>query len=302
MKQSQIYPIYLAESNTVAQQIHMSFFDLEAQHSAASTRDSDQSASGADNLISQFAEELKQLGRECSKIATKRDSPHVRNSIESELIPLCSSLRDRIEEIRWSNNGQRIPQGSKLHNDFRMLKETFQRLQRDYNNKKTKPVFKKQTKEVAPKAVRDEPEGYVSIKVNEQTPLLLQEESDNQQQQQQQQQQQMFKQVPQNTISQDELDFNTIIHQERSQQINRIHSAVQEVNAIFHQLGSLVHEQGEQVDTIDGNIGNLSNNVQKANEQLNRADEHQRQRNKCGLITLIIIIVVVLVVILAVLS
>lgn len=71
MKQSQIYPIYLAESNTVAQQIHMSFFDLEAQHSAASTRDSDQSASGADNLISQFAEELKQLGRECSKIATK---------------------------------------------------------------------------------------------------------------------------------------------------------------------------------------------------------------------------------------
>lgn len=278
----------------------MSFFDLEAQYSVASTRDSDLSASGADNLISQFAEELKKLGRECSKIATKRDSSHVRNSIETELIPLCNSLRDRIEEIRWSNNGQRIPQGSKLHNDFRMLKETLQRLQREYNNKKMKAVFKKQAKEVVPKAVLDEPEGYVSIKVNEQTPLLLQDESNNQQQQQQQQQ--MFKQVPQDTISQDELDFNTIIHQERSQQINRIHSAVQEVNAIFHQLGSLVHEQGEQVDTIDGNIGNLSNNVQKANEQLNRADEHQRQRNKCGLITLIIIIVVVLVVILAVLS
>lgn len=277
----------------------MSFFDLEAQGSGSSRGNERTTDRGAESLIEQFTEELKKLEREYSKIATKRDSQDVRNNIERELIPVCDSLRDRIEEATWSGDGQRIPQGSKLHNDFQMLKETLNRLERDYSEKKLKNVLKKQATERASKG--DPGSGYVSIQVDEQTPLLLQEESNNQQQQQQQQQQRLT-QVPQDTISQDELDFNTIIHQERSQQIDRIHSAVQEVNAIFHQLGSLVNEQGEQVDTIDGNIGHLSTNMQKANEQLNRADEHQKHRNRCGLITLVIIIVVVLVVILAVLS
>lgn len=275
----------------------MSFFDLEAQGSRNPIKHDRNLPTGANDLINQFAEELRKLERQVSKIATKRDSKGLRDNIETGIIPLCSSLRDTIEELRWNNNGQAIPQGSKLSGDYQILKESFQRLEREYKNKRAKHLLRRPTEELSSKPAQgDSGPGYVSIQINEQTPLLREEEPVAQQQQQR------LAQIPQDAVSQDELDFNTIIHQERSQQIGRIHGAVQEVNAIFHQLGSLVHEQGEQIDTIDGNIGNLSNNAQKANEQLNRADVHQRQRNKCGLITLVIIIVVVLVVILAVLS
>ncbi|QLL32816.1 hypothetical protein HG536_0D03380 [Torulaspora globosa] len=267
----------------------MSFFDLEAQRSgSSSSKDANNDTDKALHLILEFTDELKKLDRECSKVGTKRDSLDVRNNIETGLIPHCNAIRDSIEEKLWSSGNEQLRNGSKVHNDFQVLKETLQKQEQRYNDMKMKNVLRKGATKV-----REEPNSnYVSIEVNEQTPLLLQEE-----QQPQQNQAQM-----QDSSLQNEIDFNSIIQRERSQQINRIHSAVQEVNAIFHQLGSLVNEQGEQVDTIDGNIGHFSSNMQKATEQLNRAEEHQRKRNKCGLVTLVVMIVVVLVVILAVLS
>lgn len=265
----------------------MSFFDLEAQKSGSTLpQDNNNATDKALNLILKFTDELRKLERECSKLGTKRDSTAVRNHIETALIPHCNALRDSVEENMWSS--EQLRNGSKVHNDFQVLKETLQKQERQYNDTKMKNPLKREVSKV-----REEPSSnYVSIEVNEQTPLLLQEEQEQQQSQTQ----------VQDSSLQNEIDFNSIIQRERSQQINRIHSAVQEVNAIFHQLGSLVNEQGEQVDTIDGNIGHFSNNMHKATEQLNRADEHQRKRNRCGLITLVIMIVVVLVVVLAVIS
>ncbi|QLQ79694.1 hypothetical protein HG537_0C03420 [Torulaspora globosa] len=265
----------------------MSFFDLEAQRNGSlSLTGGGNDTDKALNLILEFTDELKKLDRECSKLGTKRDSLDVRDNIETGLIPHCNAIRDSIEEKLWNSGNEQLRNRSKVYNDFQVLKETLQKQEQQYNNLKMKNVLRKGTTKV-----RTEPNSnYVSIEINEQTPLLLQEE-------QQQNQTQI-----QDSSLQNEIDFNSIIQRERSQQINRIHSAVQEVNAIFHQLGSLVNEQGEQVDTIDGNIGHFSNNMQKASEQLNRAEEHQRKRNKCGLVTLVVMIVVVLVVILAVLS
>lgn len=283
----------------------MSFFDAEAQSSRTQIKKNEVSnkvMNTAADLIVELAEQLKVLKRECSKVGSKRDSTEVRNHIETEIVPNCNSIRDKAEEQIWSSN-EEIRVGSKLYSDFQMLKIELQQVEREYTDKKMKHIIKNQRsdKKGVSELVRGDPEsGYVSIQVNEQTPLLLQDGQREQSPQQLQQHQ--LAQLQEDSVSQDELDFNTIIQRERSQQITRIHSAVQEVNAIFHQLGTLVNEQGEQVDSIDGNIGHLSNNMQKANEELNRADEHQRQRNRCGLITLVVMVVVVLIAILAVLS
>lgn len=281
----------------------MSFFDLEAQRSGSSfTRDDSLAMNKTYRQFMEFTDELKKLERECIKVGTKRDSLALRDHIETTLIPQCSTIRDSIEETLWNSSDEQWGKGSKIYNDFLILKETLLKQERRYRDMKLKNVLKRESKNAVPGVREDPSSGYVSIKVNEQTPLLVQEESYGEEQQQKQQQQQLAQAQLQNSSLQNEIDFNSIIQRERSQQINRIHSAVQEVNAIFHQLGSLVNEQGEQVDTIDGNIGHFSNNVQKANEQLNRADEHQRKRNKCGLVTLVIMVVVVLVVILAVIT
>ncbi|CAI4765600.1 CPI_1c_G0049610.mRNA.1.CDS.1 [Saccharomyces cerevisiae] len=283
----------------------MSFFDIEAQSSNGNSQQepqfsTNQKTKELSNLIETFAEQSRVLEKECTKIGSKRDSKELRYKIETELIPNCTSVRDKIE------SNILIHQNGKLSADFKNLKTKYQSLQQSYNQRKSlfplktpiSPGTSKERKEIHPRteAVRQDPESsYISIKVNEQSPLLHNEGQHQLQLQEEQEQQQQG-------LSQEELDFQTIIHQERSQQIGRIHTAVQEVNAIFHQLGSLVKEQGEQVTTIDENISHLHDNMQNANKQLSRADQHQRDRNKCGKVTLIIIIVVCMVVLLAVLS
>ncbi|GAV52413.1 hypothetical protein ZYGR_0AG04040 [Zygosaccharomyces rouxii] len=273
----------------------MSNYDVEAQNG-------DNSTEAARNLIEELAEQLKKLSRETIKIGTKRDSIEVRFNIETELIPNCNSIRYKIEQESWGLSSQdRIIQGSKLYNDFIMLKGELQKFEQDYRDSKSKHPLKNDHGS-ATKIVRGDPESnYLSIQVNEQTPLLQEEEQQERQQlqQQQQQQQQLWQE---SNANQDEVDFQTIILRERSQQVTRIHSAVQEVNAIFHQLGSLVNQQGDQVDEVDANIGQLAGNMQKANSQLHRADQSQRKKNRCGLITLTIMVVVVLIVTLLVLS
>ncbi|CAI2023532.1 hypothetical protein SEUBUCD646_0H01530 [Saccharomyces eubayanus] len=289
----------------------MSFFDIEAQTSKNKSQPEPESSTNQktrelSDLIERFAEQSRILEKECTKIGSKRDSKELRYMIETELIPNCTSLRDKIEgNIVIHPNG-------KLSGDFRNLKAKNQSLQQSYNQRKNlyslkpavQPATSRGRNDAHPRteAIRQDPEsGYISIKVNEQTPLLHEEEQ-HQLQLQEEQEQTQEQQKEQQGLSQEELDFQTIIHQERSQQIGRIHTAVQEVNAIFHQLGSLVKEQGEQVTDIDENISHLHDNMQNANKQLTRADQHQSQRNKCGRVTLIIVIVMCMVVLLAVLS
>ncbi|CAI4064174.1 hypothetical protein N7582_002601 [Saccharomyces uvarum] len=289
----------------------MSFFDIEAQTSKGKSQPEPQSSTNQktrelSDLIEAFAEQSRILEKECTKIGSKRDSKELRYMIETELIPNCTSVRDKIEgNIAIHPNG-------KLSGDFRNLKTKYQSLQQSYNQRKNLYSLKPTVQPATPRgrndayprteAIRQDPESnYISIKVNEQTPLLHEEEQ-HQLQLQEEQEQEQEQQKQQQGLSQEDLDFQTIIHQERSQQIGRIHTAVQEVNAIFHQLGSLVKEQGEQVTDIDENISHLHDNMQNANKQLTRADQHQRQRNKCGKVTLIIVIVVCMVVLLAVIS
>ncbi|CAR26434.1 hypothetical protein ZYGR_0H02430 [Zygosaccharomyces rouxii] len=274
----------------------MSNYDLEAQNG-------DNSTEVARSLIEELAEQLKKLSRETIKVGTKRDSIEVRSNIETGLIPNCNSIRHKIEKESWGSSSQdRVIQGSKLYNDFVMLKGELQKLQKDYRESKSKHPLKNDNGS-ATKVVRGDPESnYLSIQVNEQTPLLQEEEQQERQLLQQQQQQQQQQLWQESNANQDEVDFHTIILRERSQQVTRIHSAVQEVNAIFRQLGSLVNQQGDQVDEVDANIGQLANNMQKANSQLHRADQNQRKKNRCGLITLTIMVIFVLIVTLLVLS
>ncbi|CDF91533.1 ZYBA0S12-01068g1_1 [Zygosaccharomyces bailii CLIB 213] len=283
----------------------MSVRDIEAQVSLPSTGGDygSQGIESAKSLIVELAEQLKKLERECNKVGSRRDCSDVRASIETGLIPNCNSIRDQIEQQRWGA-GDHITQNSKLHNDFQMLKNELNALEKEYRASRLKHPLKSERVDhgAVTKVIRGDPESsYLSIQVDEQTPLL-QEREETQQQQLQQQQEQQQQQQQQVNVSQDEVDFHTIILRERSQQVTRIHSAVQEVNAIFHQLGSLVDQQGDQVDEVDANIGQLASNMQKANDQLNRADQHQRKKNRCGLMALVVMVVAVLIVTLAVLS
>lgn len=263
----------------------MSFLDIENQKQPPFGNDSN----SPNNLIGEFVTQVKKLEKECRKLGTKHDSDEVRTTIIEQLLPLCSSIRDQIRSLH-------LEPDNKLYTDFDMVNKTFLSLENDYNIKKKEAVPKKSDLEGS--------SSYISIMINEETPLLFKDNLAEQQNNEAQIQQQQTIKNDQNTvaINQEDLDFQTIVQQERGAQISRIHGAVSDVNAIFHQLDSLIKEQGEEVDNIDENINQFSGNLQRANEQLKKADENQRKRNRCGMTTLIIIVVVCLIMVLAILS
>ncbi|AMD19693.1 HCL458Wp [Eremothecium sinecaudum] len=289
----------------------MSFIDLEANPR-------DQQSLGVSNQVLNVQENevvsclrlleisVKGLSRKISLLGTVKDDQSLRDTIEGKDIPYCEELRDSLQsnlKFNWKD---------KYVSDFQALSAEFLKLKREYQTRKLELPLKvvasqnwsargrkmdgSQTASTTLSRPYEEEgsSGYISmqIKNDEHTPLL--------QQQQPRQELQQF--VKQDQVLQDELDFHTLIQEVRSQEITKIHSQVQDVNAIFKQLGSLVHEQGKQVDSIDQNINGLTSNLQNASHQLRKADKYQRKRNKCGTVTLCIVAMVTLVVILAVVS
>lgn len=236
-------------------------------------------------LLITLQQNIQLLKRKVVQVGTDGDSITLREDIEKKIIPTVETLIDKLEEVSLRASKD------KLVRDFETLKVEYRYFQHEYGKKSG--MFP------LPKTLSDQIEsGYESMPIqeelentqivseqSEQTPLLLES-------------------VQRRTdrLNQDELDFHTIIQQERSQDISKIRSAVQEVNAIFKQLGSLVQEQGEQVDTIADNVTGLSDNIGKAHKQLNKANDYQRRKNRCGTITLVIVIVITLITLLAILS
>ena len=262
----------------------MSFLDLENQKLPSLTVSDTGSPS---NLIGEFATQVKLLSRQCRQLETTNCSTNLFTHIKDEQIPLCHAIKDQIVSLR-------LGPGSKLDSDYQDINAQLNNLETKFKSMKKLPLVDKLAGE-------DDSTNYVSIKINEQTPLL--DESQHGTQLYDQNQQQLQQQQQNNVaINQEDLDFHTIIHQDRDTQVSRIHGAVSEVNAIFRQLGTLIQEQGEQVDTIGENINQFGENTQRANEQLKKADENQRKRNKCGMITLVIVCVVFLTIILIILS
>ncbi|KAG0671233.1 hypothetical protein C6P45_000997 [Maudiozyma exigua] len=265
----------------------MSFLDLQNQKPASQIVDDTR---GPSNLISEYANQVKILSRQIHQLQTVPSSSDLSILIKTKQIPLCHAIRDQIINLRLAN-------GSKLQRDYQDIQNQLETVESNFNSI---DIMKKVTIPETTNKLDDSTTNYVSIKLDEHTPLL--EDAEHRQVQTQTQQQLQQDSINSTVINQEDLDFHTIIQQDRDAQVSRIHGAVNEVNAIFHQLGTLIQEQGEQVDTIDEHINQFGENIHRANDQLKKADENQRKRNKCGMITLMIVCIVFLTIILVILS
>merc|ERR1719449_65952 len=85
--------------------------------------------------------------------------------------------------------------------------------------------------------------------------------------------------------------------QERERSIRQLESDIVDVNTIFKDLATMVHEQGETIDSIEGNVEQASITVHDGTEQLRQAEIYKnkaRKKKVClsvfGIIVLAIII------------
>merc|ERR1712141_577334 len=102
----------------------------------------------------------------------------------------------------------------------------------------------------------------------------------------------------QQMLMQEEYDIEQL--QERQRAINQLESDILDVNTIFKDLATLVHDQGEMIDSIEANVESTHVRVQEGTEHLRQAETYKNKARKkkfiLGSIVLIILIIVISVV------
>ena len=71
----------------------------------------------------------------------------------------------------------------------------------------------------------------------------------------------------------EEVDLSEL--QEREQSIRKIETDIVEVNQIFKDLATMVHEQGEVIDSIEANVETASIQVTEGAQQISKARDYQ---------------------------
>merc|ERR1719402_11912 len=89
--------------------------------------------------------------------------------------------------------------------------------------------------------------------------------------------------------------------QQREQSMRQLESDIVDVNTIFKDLATMVHEQGDIVDSIESNIEQTAVQVETGTEQLRQAQNYQNKARKKKII-LAIIGVVILAILIAIIA
>lgn len=99
-----------------------------------------------------------------------------------------------------------------------------------------------------------------------------------------------------------QVELATLDHVQRESEINQIAESVQDINAIFHDLDTLVQSQGEHVDRIEANVWSVSDNLERGTTQLAKAERWQRRKGWCGRLLMGIVAVIVLIFVLVIVA
>lgn len=91
-------------------------------------------------------------------------------------------------------------------------------------------------------------------------------------------------------------NINLELIEEREKSIRQLESDIVDVNEIFKDLATMVHDQGEVIDSIEANVESSAMNVTEANTQLQAAVRYQRKSRKkmiCIIVLLLIVIAII---------
>jgi len=235
--------------------------------------------------IQKIVQNVSSMQRMNAQIGTAQDSQQFQQQLHQiqhytgQLAKdTSSSLRD-LNTVAGDNRQWRL-QKERLHADFTGALNSFQAAQRSVAQKEKDAVNKaKAAKGLAgPNAS--------GTKTDEADLLGLGGESKQQQLQQQQ------------MMMQEEINIQEL--QERERGIRQLESDILDVNTIFKDLATMVHEQGEMVDSIEANVESTTIRVQEGTEQLRQAEHYKiksRKKKMClagtGIIVLIILIAII---------
>jgi len=221
--------------------------------SSSATMDYQRLTSVVASNTTKIGQNNKEITRLAQDIGTERDGASVRDQLQQRqqaTRKLCKDTERFLKELKAlpspeqeSERRQRRVMLTKLANTFSNCLNEFQKAQRE-SLEKEKMAMKSQS-------------------TNEEKNHLINMENTGQVQVQQQ-------------LSQEEY----AAMQERENAIAQLEADIADVNMIFKDLASMVHDQGEIIDSIETNIENAVVDIQQGNTQLRQARDHQRSARK----------------------
>ncbi|SCU77817.1 LADA_0A02366g1_1 [Lachancea dasiensis] len=106
--------------------------------------------------------------------------------------------------------------------------------------------------------------------------------------------------IEREAINNEEFAYQQNLIQDRDREISHIESGIIELNEIFHDLGTIVQQQGHLVDNIESNIYSVANSAQSGARELRKAMNYQRGSSRSCLVMLGVLIILLLMFILVV--
>eukprot|EP00051_Salpingoeca_urceolata_P034746 m.26521 g.26521 ORF g.26521 m.26521 type:complete len:292 (-) comp8252_c0_seq1:25-900(-) len=217
---------------------------------------------------------VSQLQKMIPLLGTQRDTPDLRHGLQSLIAntgELCMSTSDDLKALCR----QELPRGERLQQE--KLMQDFQKILTEYKACSSKAM--QRTKET----LKHERQRAATLHhEHDMMPAEDREAAQLLDQQRMQQQEQLDEQI----------EYNEAVIVEREQGIRELESQMTEINSIFQDLGTLVHEQGHVLDNIEANMTTTQDNVQHGTEELVKASTYQKKARKKMFCVLIIVVIV----------
>ncbi|XP_050432246.1 syntaxin-12-like [Adelges cooleyi] len=261
----------------------MDSFYGNSYQSNGSEKDFQTLAQSIGTNIQKISQNVSSMNRMVNQLSTMQDATEVRKQLHQishytqQLSKDTSHNLKELNEIRNYNSQtdqrQLKIQKERLAESFTSALNAFQTIQRKAYDKENAELLKRTTKaatgiNLPPPPGSKHTNGYA-------------QPSDNQNDQAQLQ-------------ILDEVNLQVV---EQEQAIRQLENDISDVNQIFKELGTLVHNQGEIIDSIEANVQITNVSVQEGASQLRRATEYTNKlrRKRCYLLTICSVILFIIV-------
>ncbi|KAI7690041.1 Syntaxin-12 [Sarcoptes scabiei] len=214
------------------------------------------------NNVQKISSNVNQLQKMVNQLGTFQDSENLRSQlhqIQHYTNQLARDTNRNLKELAnipssqsSSEQKQRRMQKERLTNDFSEALKNFQVIQRTAAQKEKESVIR----------------ARANSNLNDSSKALIDLQSSQPSQQQE------------HKMLQIEEDVDVQLLREREQAIQKIESDIVEVNQIFKDLASVVHDQGEVIDSIEANIESTGIQIQEGTQQLFKASDYSSKKKE----------------------
>lgn len=233
--------------------------------------------------IQKISQNASSMQRIVVQLGTPADNQQLRNQLHQiqhytgQLAKDTSKSLKDLGAISLQSTEQRVLklQRERLLNDFTAALNSFQSLQREAAQRE-----KDEVKRVRTASVLSPPDS------SKEALVVLDETKSQPFQSSQQRQMQM---------QEEDVDVQALVERERA--IRQLESDIVDVNTIFKELATMVHEQGEMIDSIEANVETAQMRVEEGTNQLSTAASYQTKirRRKCFIAIIAAVVAIIII-------